>query len=87
MMASGLSAEDIALKLLDGMEPNILDEAEVFYKCDCSRERTERVLASIGNDELKSLAEEENEIKVCCHFCGKEYKFTPAEALKLRENS
>ncbi len=87
MMASGLSAEDIALKLLDGMEPNILDEAEVFYKCDCSRERTERVLASIGNDELKSLAEEENEIKVCCHFCGKEYTFTPAEALKLRENS
>lgn len=87
MMASGLSAEDIALKLLDGMEPNILDEAEVFYKCDCSRERTERVLASIGNDELKSLAEEENEIKVCCHFCGKEYTFTPAEVLKLRENS
>jgi molecular chaperone Hsp33 len=87
MMASGLSAEDIALKLLDGMEPNILDEAEVFYKCDCSRERTERVLASIGNDELKSLADEENEIKVCCHFCGKEYTFTPAKALKLRENS
>lgn len=87
MMASGLSAEDIALKLLDGMEPNVLDEAEVFYKCDCSRERTERVLASIGNDELKSLAEEENEIKVCCHFCGKEYTFIPDEALKLRENS
>lgn len=87
MMTSGLSAEEIALKLLDGMEPNILDESEVFYKCDCSRKRTEKILASIGNDELKSLSEEKNDIKVCCHFCGKEYSFSPDEVLKLRKNS
>lgn len=87
MMTSGLSAEEIALKLLDGMEPNILDESEVFYKCDCSRKRTEKILASIGNDELKSLSEEKNDIKVFCHFCGKEYSFSPDEVLKLRKNS
>ena len=85
MMSQGLSAEEIALKLLDGMTPNILDESEVFYKCDCSRKRTERVLASIGNDELASLAEEGNDIKVCCHFCGKEYSFPPKEVLALRQ--
>ena len=64
-----------------------LCESEVFYKCDCSRKRTEKILASIGNDELKSLSEEKNDIKVCCHFCGKEYSFSPDEVLKLRKNS
>ena len=86
MMTSGLTAEEIALKLLDGLQPNILDESEVFYKCDCSRERTEKILASIGNDELDSLAEEET-IHVRCHFCGKDYAFTPQEVLKLRNKS
>lgn len=53
------------------------------YQCDCSRERTERVLKALGNTELSKLAEEGEPITVNCHFCGKEYKFTPDELQKL----
>lgn len=83
MMTSGLTAEEIALKLLDGLTPNILDETEVFYKCDCSRERTEKVLISLGKQELSKMADEEKEIEVCCHFCDKKYTFSPNELKKL----
>lgn len=85
MMTNGMTAEDIALKLLEGLEPNILDENEVFYKCNCSRERTEKILYSLGYDELKSMADEGEPITVDCHFCDKKYIFTPEELLRLRK--
>ncbi len=83
MMTNGMTAEDIALKLLDGLEPNILDENEVFYKCNCSRERTEKILYSLGKGELKAMADDGEPITVDCHFCDKKYVFTPEELLKL----
>lgn len=83
MMSDGMTAEEIALKLLDGLEPNILDESEVFYKCDCSRERTERVLISLGKKELSVMADEGKDVEICCHFCDKKYTFTPKEIANL----
>lgn len=79
------SPEEIALMLLDGLEPNILDSAEAVYKCDCSRERTERILAGLGNEELEKMAEEMDSIDVECHFCGKKYQFTPDEVRALKK--
>lgn len=83
MLDEGITPEDIAGMLLEGLEPNELDTASPTYKCDCSRERTERVLISIGKDELRSIAAEGKDTSVCCHFCGKEYVFTPQEIERL----
>ncbi len=82
MLEDGMTAEDIVLRCLEGLEPNLLDEAEVAYRCDCSRERTTKILLSIGKEELERLAEEQDEIEVCCHFCDKKYTFTADEILK-----
>lgn len=84
MMTQHMTMEQIALRLLEGLEPNLLDEAKVAYHCDCSRERTERMLAALGNSELTKLAEEGKPTEVCCHFCKKRYSFTPEELLALR---
>lgn len=83
MLKNGMTAEEIALKCLEGLEPNILDEAEANYCCDCSRERTAGVLVSIGKEKLRELADEGEDIEVCCHFCNKKYVFTPEEILAL----
>jgi len=83
----GATPQEIADMLLKGLDPNVLDEAEPVYRCDCSRQRTERVLISIGKSELESIANEGKDTSVCCHFCGKEYVFTPDEIRKLAENS
>lgn len=85
MLESGLSCEDIALKALAGLEPNVLDDFEVQYKCDCSKERVKTALVSLGQDELLQMAEEEN-TEVVCHFCGKVYNFSSDE-IKSMENS
>ena len=87
MMLEGMTPEDIALRLLEGLEPNILDENEVSYKCSCSRERTEKILYSLGSDELNEMAEEGEPITVNCHFCDKSYVFTPEELLALSKDN
>lgn len=85
LLDEGKSPEEIADMLLSGLEPNELDTAEPVYGCDCSRERTERILISIGMDELQKIADEGKDTAVCCHFCGKEYVFTPDDIRGLME--
>ena len=87
MLKAGMTAEDIVLKCLDGLEPNLLDETEPQYFCDCSRERTSRILVSIGREELQKLADTDETIEVCCHFCDKKYNFTPDEILELMQKN
>ncbi|MBQ8297793.1 MAG: Hsp33 family molecular chaperone HslO [Ruminococcus sp.] len=86
LFADGITPEEIALKLLDGLDPEPLDTAEVGYKCDCSRERTEKILISLGEKELSDIAAEGKDTTVCCHFCDKKYIFTPQEILNLKKN-
>lgn len=83
MLADGITPEEIADMLMDGLNPEPLDEAQPAYKCDCSRERTEGVLISLGKKELDSIAEDGKDISINCHFCGKEYIFTPEEIKNL----
>lgn len=83
MLEEGQTPEEIALQLLDGLTPNLLDEATPTYHCDCSKERVERALVSLGREELTKMAEEQDETEVCCHFCNKKYKFTKDDILNL----
>ena len=83
MLDSGMSAEDIAKRVLEGLEPDLLDEFEVFYRCDCNKSRVEKALISLGREELNKMAEEEEQIEVCCHFCDKKYVFSRDEIIGL----
>lgn len=87
LLDEGVTPEEIANMLLAGLEPNELDTASPFYKCDCSRQRTEKVLISIGRNELNSIAAEGKDTEVSCHFCGKNYVFTPQEITRLAEGA
>ena len=83
LMSEGMSIEDIVRDALSEFDVEVLDETEAEYRCDCSRERTERVLKAIGKEELEKLADEQKITEVSCHFCGKKYKFTADEVRKL----
>ena len=87
MLTSGMTAEDIAMRVLEGLEPNVLDEFDAQYRCDCSRERVERALISMGRRELEEMAEEQEISEVCCHFCDKKYNFTRDEIRALADRA
>ena len=51
------------------------DEYYPKYQCLCSREYIEKILISLGKDELNDIIEKEGKIKVGCEFCLKQYEF------------
>ena len=73
--------KDSAQQLLMHLEPEILATREPRYACACSRERIEKVLISLGADELKDMIQTQHGAQVDCHFCNKRYEFSE-DALK-----
>lgn len=87
MFDEGMTPEEVCEKLLAGLEPNVLDTFYTAYKCDCSRERVERALISIGKEELGKLKEEQETVEVDCHFCDKKYQFDRNDIQNLIDNA
>ncbi len=79
MMDEGKDVKDILFEMLSGFETEVLYEENTAYVCPCSRERTVKMLSGISEEELTAMADEMPEIKVECHFCNKNYVFTPSE--------
>ncbi len=73
--------KDSVQQLLMHLEPEILAAREPRYACACSRERIEKVLISLGADELKDMIQTQHGAQVDCHFCNKRYEFSE-DALK-----
>ena len=53
------------------------------YKCNCSREKITGVIVPLGKSELQSILADEGEVKVHCHYCNKDYKFTQKDIDEL----
>ena len=78
MIAEGLTPEDIMNKVFKGFETKVMDRKDVSLKCDCSREKMESIVISLGEDELKSMLDEK-EVEIVCHFCNGKYVFEKSE--------
>lgn len=85
MLSKGMSILDIVKKVLCNFEVEVLEESEISYKCGCSKERTDKVLKSIGKEELLRLAEEQEKTEVDCHFCDKKYIYSSEDLKALTE--
>ena len=53
------------------------------YNCLCDREYIEKILISLGKDELYDILEKEKTIKVDCQFCDKVYLFNRQDVDKF----
>lgn len=77
---------DLHHTLFKNFDMCILDEKEIDYQCDCSRDRFEKALISIGKEELQQIIDEDNEAELVCHFCLKKYKFSKEQLEGLIDN-
>ena len=87
MLENGMMAEDIIKYVVLGFDLEILEEHEVGYACDCSRERMERAIISLGKKEISDMIEEQGEAEIVCHFCNKAYSFQRDELSGLMERA
>ncbi len=83
LLDQGMTPEDMLNELLGEFGVEITDTVPVEYRCNCSRERIEKALISIGKKELQEMISEGKTIEVNCQFCGKSYSVTVEELQEL----
>ena len=83
LLDEGKTIKEIIEYIFDGMDLKILEEVEPEFKCNCSREKVEKALISIGEKELREIAEEGKDEELKCHFCNASYVFTKEDIQKL----
>lgn len=80
-------AEEVFAQVLKGLEYHILEQTPVEYRCTCSKERLAEALTCIDRKELESLIAEDEDVEICCDFCGTHHVFTPQEILDIAAKS
>ena len=79
LLDEGKTIEEIVKIALDGFEVEVLSEQTAAYKWNCSRERFEKALKSLNQEELTEMADEMEKAETVCQFCGSVYTFTSDE--------
>lgn len=71
LLKEGFSLEEIIKSVTGDDEFRVLDEINSQYKCDCTRERMEKALASLSKEEKEDIIKKEGKIEIKCSFCGR----------------
>lgn len=75
MLRAGKTPKDMMELAMAGFDPEVLDQRQVEYRCDCSTQRTREMLLSLGRKELEKMRDEDPRCEVVCHFCHTKYEF------------
>ena len=86
LLEEGKSIEEILEILVGDFNLKVLDKIPVSFYCNCSKERVEKALISIGKEEIKSIIEEDKKATLHCHFCNKDYNFDEQDLKNILEN-
>lgn len=87
LLDMGKTPEDILQMILGDMDLKIMDKVPAEFYCNCTKERVEKALISIGREELEKIINEDKKANLHCHFCSKEYNFTEDELRTLLESA
>lgn len=83
MLDRGMTPEEILEEVLDGFEVEVKDTMPAQFYCNCTKERVEKAIISIGKKDIQEMIEDGKPIEVNCHFCGKSYEFSVEELKTL----
>ena len=88
MLDDEMSLEDIA-RIVTGDEcVEILEQdLDVIYKCNCSKEKIERGIISLGKEEISKIIDEDGKLEAECHFCHKKYNFSIEELKEIEKGA
>ncbi|WP_298273106.1 Hsp33 family molecular chaperone HslO [Geobacter sp.] len=83
LLRRGVTPEGMLAYLFDGIPCDTLEKRALAFVCSCSRERTERLLVSLGKADLAALIDEQGGAEVTCELCRERYRFDRGELERL----
>ena len=83
MLDNGHTPEEMLAQVLEGLDMQIVDTIPTKFYCNCSKERIEKAIISIGKKDIQEMIDDGEDIEVKCHFCNTAYKYTVDELKAL----
>lgn len=87
MLLKNYDTERMAREILLGFDYDILFKNTPEYKCNCSQERVDRALISLGENELNSIIEDPGFAEIDCHFCHSKYRYEKNDLVNLLKSA
>ena len=86
MLSAGKTPEEMLETVLVGLDVEFMETYPVCYKCDCSRDRVIKSLASLGKEDMDEIIADGKPVEVKCQFCNEAYEFSIEELKGFRKN-
>ncbi len=87
LLDRGCTPEQILEELLGDTGLEITDTIPARFYCNCSKERVEKAVASIGREDIQEMIGEGKDIEVKCHFCNSAYTYTVEDLKRIMKRS
>lgn len=87
MLDAGQTPEQILEVLLGDLGLEINETMPARFFCNCSRERVEKALISVGSKEIQEMIQEGKPVELNCHFCNTSYAFSVEELKKIQKRA
>ncbi len=83
MLKSGMTPEQMLTTVLKGLDVDVKEVSDTGFRCNCSKERVEKSLISLGATELDSIIADGKPVEVKCQFCNNAHEFSIDEMKEL----
>lgn len=87
LLDKGYTPEQLLEALLGNLGLEITDTMPAEFYCNCSKERVEKAVASIGRKDIQEMIDDGEDIEVKCHFCDTAYNYTVDELKEIIKRS
>ena len=87
LLDEGCTPENILERLFGNLDLEITDTMPAKFYCNCSKERVEQAIVSIGRKEIQEMIDDGKEIEVKCHFCNTAYTYSVEELQEILKRS
>ncbi|MGN1192582.1 MAG: Hsp33 family molecular chaperone HslO [Dorea sp.] len=87
LLEKGYTPEQLLKTLLGNVGLEITDTIPTQFYCNCSKERVEQAVVSVGKKEIQEMINEGKPIEVKCFFCNTAYQYTVEELKEIIKRS
>ena len=87
LLDKGYTPEQLLEELLGNVGLEITDTMPTRFYCNCSKERVEQAVASVGKKDIQEMIDDGKPIEVKCHFCNTAYHYSVEELKNILKRS
>ena len=87
ILDQGKTPEELLEILLGNVGLEITDTIDTQFYCNCSKERVEQAVVSVGRKEIQEMINEGETIEVKCQFCNTAYHYTVEDLKRIIKRS